>query len=162
MHHFREHDPAERCDVCGDWPLWWLDLALRIADLKETMMTSQQHLEDDVKALADAIQAEVDALKAQPAAESLDFSSLDDLVAKTQAAAASSGGSSAPTNVADVPPGTDPSSSHAAFGAAGPADPAPVGEGGTTDPSAEQPAPGTPDAQPSDGTTPADDPAVTA
>jgi ribosomal protein L12E/L44/L45/RPP1/RPP2 len=56
--------------------------------LEQIIMTEQAHIETDVAAILAAVNTEIAQLKAQPGAEALDFTSLDNLVATTQADAA--------------------------------------------------------------------------
>jgi hypothetical protein len=84
---FHEHRPTKRCPTCADWPEW----VVLILDKLGEIMSDQEHLDADVKALGDAIAAEVAELKAQitagtPAAQ-LDFTALDKLAVDTAAAA---------------------------------------------------------------------------
>lgn len=65
-------------------------LELRLTNIEhymEVIISNQEHLDADVAALtaaATAIADEIAALKAQPAAEALDFSGLDNVVATFQ------------------------------------------------------------------------------
>lgn len=61
-----------------------------VIENEEQIMSDQDHVEQDVQAIGasvDQIVAEIAALKAQPGASALDFTSLDALVARVQGVA---------------------------------------------------------------------------
>ncbi len=91
-------------------PAWASHLLMHIVsvesrlDLLESLMTSfaddQAHLDSDIQSLTDAFtsfETIISGLKAQPGAETLDFTAADALVASVQAAVS-----------ADQPPASDP------------------------------------------------------
>lgn len=104
------HHPAESCDDCADWPLWWRDLATRSYEIKEIQMNQQDQIDaitttlTSVKTKVDALVQEVATLTAaQAAGEDLNLNGLQSATDALSADFAPAAGDGTPTGGGDAP-----------------------------------------------------------